>query len=80
VVPDDEVDSAVQALAARMARHSAAALRLTKRAMRLAGSHDPDEALRAAGALYLDELMSTHDALEGVRAFLEKRAPEWTNA
>jgi cyclohexa-1,5-dienecarbonyl-CoA hydratase len=48
--------------------------------MRLAGAHDPDEALRAAGALYLDELMSTHDALEGVRAFLEKRAPEWTNA
>jgi cyclohexa-1,5-dienecarbonyl-CoA hydratase len=80
VVPDDEVDSATHALAARMARHSAAALRLTKRAMRLAGAHDSDDALRASGALYLDELMSTHDALEGVRAFLEKRAPEWTNA
>lgn len=28
-------------------------------------------------ALYLDELMKTHDAVEGLNAFLEKRAPVW---
>jgi cyclohexa-1,5-dienecarbonyl-CoA hydratase len=29
--------------------------------------------------LYLDELMRTEDAQEGVRAFLEKRPPVWRN-
>jgi len=28
-------------------------------------------------ALYLQRLMKTHDALEGARAFLDKRAPDW---
>jgi cyclohexa-1,5-dienecarbonyl-CoA hydratase len=31
----------------------------------------------AIEALYLEKLMKTHDAIEGARAFLEKRAPDW---
>jgi len=27
--------------------------------------------------LYLEDLMRTADAVEGVRAFLEKRQPQW---
>jgi cyclohexa-1,5-dienecarbonyl-CoA hydratase len=27
--------------------------------------------------LYFDELMATHDAREGLDAFLAKRAPKW---
>ena len=30
--------------------------------------------------LYLGDLMRTADAVEGIRAFLEKRRPEWRNA
>lgn len=79
VVPDDAVDAAGLEEARRIARHSAAALRATKRALRAArgrgGAHDA--ALREAGRIYLDELMATHDAVEGLRAFTEKRQPLW---
>ena len=36
-----------------------------------------DEALERAERLYLDRLLPTRDAEEGVRAFLEKRTPSW---
>jgi cyclohexa-1,5-dienecarbonyl-CoA hydratase len=29
--------------------------------------------------LYVDDLMTTHDANEGIAAFLEKRKPDWSN-
>ncbi len=77
VVPDDDVDRATTELAVRIARHSAAALRATKRALRCGVASRRSEALAAAGGIYLEELMKTEDAEEGLRAFLEKRKPTW---
>jgi cyclohexa-1,5-dienecarbonyl-CoA hydratase len=34
----------------------------------------------AIEALYLQRLMKTHDALEGARAFLDKRVPDWRDS
>jgi enoyl-CoA hydratase/carnithine racemase len=78
VVPDPRAMPEAMALAARMARHSAAALRATRRALRL-GEAAAAPALEAAGALYVDELMGTRDAHEGLRAFVERRRPAWTH-
>jgi enoyl-CoA hydratase/carnithine racemase len=35
--------------------------------------------LAAQEALYLEGLMKTRDAEEGIRAFLEKRPPRWSD-
>jgi len=77
VVPDDRIEAEAMALAQRMARHSGAALRLTKRALRHGTAGGSADALAAAEAIYVDELMRTEDALEGLEAFLEKRKPVW---
>ena len=45
-----------------------------------AGAVARHAALRAAGHVYLHELMETHDAVEGLRAFTEKRRPVWRHA
>jgi cyclohexa-1,5-dienecarbonyl-CoA hydratase len=77
VVPDDQVDTEARSLAERFARHSAAALRAAKRALRAAADRPVSEALAAAEQLYLEDLMRTRDATEGLEAFLAKRAPVW---
>jgi cyclohexa-1,5-dienecarbonyl-CoA hydratase len=61
----------------RITRQSASSLRFAKRAFRLAQSADFEERLAAVERLYLDELMKTDDANEGLNAFLEKRKPNW---
>jgi cyclohexa-1,5-dienecarbonyl-CoA hydratase len=80
VVPDDRVDAEALALAGRIARHSAAALRVAKRALRTpARERNEAEALHAAGRRYARDLMRTSDATEGLTAFLEKRTPVWSH-
>ena len=59
---------------------SASSLRFAKRAFRLAQSADFNERLAAVERLYLDELMETSDANEGLNAFIEKRKPEWSGS
>jgi cyclohexa-1,5-dienecarbonyl-CoA hydratase len=79
VVDDEQVDAEALALAHRMARHSAAALRLNKWTLRACAGRSAEGGLREAGRIYLDELMHTRDAAEGLHAFLDKREPVWSN-
>ena len=62
----------------RLWKQSASSLRFTKKAFRLAQSADFDERLAAVERLYLEELMKTSDANEGLAAFVEKRKPAWS--
>ena len=79
VVPAAELDAAVDQTTARFRDKSAAALRFAKRAFQAAAGRDFDAGLDAVERLFLEELMRTHDAAEGLRAFLEKRPPVWTH-
>lgn len=76
-VPAAELEREAEALLGKLRGLSAAALRLCKRAVRLGA--DGWAKLAEMEILYLDELMSTKDAHEGVAAFIEKRAPVWRN-
>lgn len=61
---------------------SAVALRFAKASARIGQSerHTPLEALQRINSLYLEELMHAQDPAEGLRAFLEKRKPHWSNS
>jgi cyclohexa-1,5-dienecarbonyl-CoA hydratase len=64
----------------RFTDKSGAALALTTQALRRRRCMDFEDALREVERLYLDRLMQTADAREGIAAFLEKRAPRWRDA
>jgi len=76
--PGDLLDAAVDDWFDRhLSRHSAAALRHAVIALRL-GVHDAVERLLPRiEQLYLSDVMSTEDAVEGIRAFVGKRQPTW---
>ena len=77
VVADDALAQSVDALLGELRALSPVALRLSRRALRRSRRVDFEAELEAVERLYLDELMKTEDAQEGIRAFLEKRAPAW---
>ena len=58
---------------------SRVALIYTKRAIREASGKPFFEALFNVEQIYLKELMSSADAVEGLNAFIEKRKPVWKN-
>jgi len=73
----DDADAAAEEWGRRLEGKSAAALALACRALRSGGQGPFLEAMARMEALYVDELLPTEDAAEGVSAFLEKRRPEW---
>jgi cyclohexa-1,5-dienecarbonyl-CoA hydratase len=52
-------------------------LALAKKAFYAFDVRQLDERLQQVEKIYLDDLMKTEDALEGINAFLEKRKPVW---
>jgi cyclohexa-1,5-dienecarbonyl-CoA hydratase len=76
-VPEHQVDGKVAELIARLVKLSPAALAATKKAMYVWDAMHFDKGLARAERIYLDELMQTQDAREGIQAFLEKRTPKW---
>lgn len=80
VAADDPADAAIAWARTHLSSRSASSLRLAVKAVRSGFSQRLRTELPLLESLYLNELMVTHDAIEGLRAFMEKRPPDWKHA
>ncbi len=78
VVPAEALEGWVSDKCAAIAEMSRAAMVLQKRSLRLGYGHWA-AALPEVQEIYLNELMKTADAKEGLAAFIEKRKPVWSH-
>lgn len=79
VAPAAELENEAAKLADALLAHSARVAGLARKASRLGSRAAFESALRESERIYLEELLPTEDASEGLRAFLEKRPPVWRN-
>ena len=77
VVAENPEEAALEYARESLLPRSASSLRYAVRALRLPLSRRIEGDLARLESLYLEELMQTEDAAEGIQAFLEKRPPEW---
>ena len=76
VVPADQLETKTMEIANRIAEKSPIALRLAKESVKIASRSNLDEGLRREVDLFA-LCFSSEDKDEGVKAFLEKRRPEF---
>jgi cyclohexa-1,5-dienecarbonyl-CoA hydratase len=79
VYPADSFEEKAQEVINRLTSNSSVVLQLTKEAILEGYGKDYNTAVSKAENIYLNKLMKTHDANEGLSAFMEKRKPEWKN-
>jgi cyclohexa-1,5-dienecarbonyl-CoA hydratase len=77
-VPSTELESVVERTLAELRQLSPSALAYAKKAIYAWDAIHFDKGLARAEKIYLEELISTADAREGIIAFLDKRTPKWT--
>lgn len=79
--PPQELEAAVDRwFDVNLAPRSAAALRCAALASRAAMRQHVDAVLPDLERFYLETLMRTNDAVEGIAAFIEKRPPVWRHS
>jgi cyclohexa-1,5-dienecarbonyl-CoA hydratase len=77
VVPEASLAEEAKGFIEKFKKLSGIVLRLAKEATLAGLNDDMDKGLKTIEKIYLDRLMKTNDALEGLKAFLEKRKPTW---
>jgi len=73
----DPEDAALAYFTEHLKPKSASSLRYAIRAARSDYAARVRDKIKSVERLYLDELMKTHDAVEGLEAFVGKRAVQW---
>ncbi len=79
VVPAGKLDEGVEELLRELASKSRAVLRIALKGLREASLKNFPAMLKRSEEIYLRELLETEDVEEGVKAFLEKRPPQWSH-
>ena len=80
VVPGNELEQKTNNVLAKLRELSSSSIAMTREALDLgAAGGDLETALERLENFYLNDLMKTEDAQEGVRAFMDKRKPAWRN-
>jgi len=77
VVPQEKLEEAAAELVAKLRDKSPAVLKLAHMSLRQVLDADFKKELEEVTRIYLDLLMRTEDAVEGLKAFIEKRKPQW---
>jgi len=77
-VLENELTDAVEQCVEHLSGLSSATLAIAKKASYAWDSMHFDKGLARAEKIYFEELIKTEDAQEGIRAFIEKRAPKWS--
>lgn len=78
-VAEDPQQAALEYFDAHLAHKSSTSLRHAVRAARLGFVETLMTQIKAVEDLYLNDLMSTRDAVEGLVSFMEKRPARWEN-
>ena len=79
VLSEDPGSAARAYLDEHVLPRSAASLRVAVRAARVGWNARLRSALEETERIYLEELMATEDAVEGLQAFVDRREPVWRN-
>ncbi len=79
IVPEASLGQEVETFIGKLTKLSGIILKLTKEAALAGLNDDLDQGLRIIEKIYLEKVMKTYDATEGLTAFLEKRKPTWRN-
>ncbi len=79
VFPSEVFREKAEEFIGKLTALSGPVLKLTKRAVDQSFYRNVIDGIGAVEQLYLDELMKTEDAPEGLSAFLEQRKPVWKN-
>ena len=79
LIPEAQLEQAVQELVKRISGHSGAVLSMAKRAVLGGVGLSLRDGLKHSMDVFLNELYRLEDSQEGLRALVEKRKPNWKN-
>lgn len=77
IVPLEQFDEELEAYVERFVSNSSIGIAYTKKALRIGLEQGYPQSLAPIGKMYLEKLMNTVDATEGLSSFLEKRRPSY---